>query len=127
MATYINNNPERDPDIREGSGTGVIAGILVTALVIILFFVFGLPYIRGTGGLNTPGVPATGGTGSGSESSSSVFSTSTFNILPGESRTNTNTRTDTTTNNTTNSETRSIYQGATSSDGSSLIPDLRRD
>src|SRR3989344_5492888 len=74
MTTYINNSPERDPDLREGSGTGVIAGILVTALVVILFFVFGLPYIKGTGGPGTPGVPATG---SGSESSSSVFSTTT--------------------------------------------------
>lgn len=93
MATYITNNPERDPDMRDGSGTGVVAGILITALVVILFFVFGLPYIRGTGSIESPGVPATGGsfissssTERSSPSMQSVSSTtvnSVQNIFPG--------------------------------------------
>jgi flagellar biogenesis protein FliO len=43
MATIINN-----PDgSGEGSGVGMIVGVLVAIILIVLFFVYGLPALRG--------------------------------------------------------------------------------
>jgi hypothetical protein len=43
MATVI-NNPSGNSD---NSGTGVIIGVIVAIILIILFFVYGLPALRG--------------------------------------------------------------------------------
>jgi hypothetical protein len=43
MPTVI-NNPSGNG---EGSGVGVILGVLVAIIIIILFFVYGLPALRG--------------------------------------------------------------------------------
>ena len=43
MATVI-NNPGGNT---EGSGAGVIIGVIVAIILIILFFVYGLPALRG--------------------------------------------------------------------------------
>ncbi|HEX3095561.1 MAG TPA: hypothetical protein VHQ20_00390 [Patescibacteria group bacterium] len=71
MATII-NNPDRD----SSSGMGWIVGIIVLVIVLALFFVYGLPAMRGTTKSSTSGtsasgqvsVPSTGGSASGSYS-----------------------------------------------------------
>jgi hypothetical protein len=52
MATVINN-----PSETQGTGTGVVIGILVVLLLAILFLVFGLPYLR-DGGTAQPSTSA---------------------------------------------------------------------
>lgn len=52
MATIVNNPSDADT-----SGTGVVVGIVIALLVLILFFVFGLPYLRNN---QTPQAPSTG-------------------------------------------------------------------
>jgi hypothetical protein len=53
MATIINTPRTAD----EGTGTGVVIGILAVVLLVILFLLFGLPYLRDRG------VPQTGNGG----------------------------------------------------------------
>lgn len=43
MATVINN-----PGEGESSGVGVIIGVLIAIVLIALFFIYGLPAIRGS-------------------------------------------------------------------------------
>jgi hypothetical protein len=45
MATIVNT----PGTTREGSGTGLIVGVLLAIVLIALFFIYGLPAIRGTG------------------------------------------------------------------------------
>jgi hypothetical protein len=54
MATIINTPGEVRES--EGTGTGVVIGILAVILLAILFLLFGLPYLRNNG------APATSGT-----------------------------------------------------------------
>ncbi len=44
MATIINN-----PGEGNGSSMGTIVGLIILALVVIVFFVYGLPALRGNG------------------------------------------------------------------------------
>lgn len=39
---------------REGSSTGVIVGVVLVVLVALLLLLFGLPALRGEGGVNLP-------------------------------------------------------------------------
>lgn len=63
MATVI-NNPNAAPtrEVREvqttgeGLGTGFIVGLILVVLLLALFFVYGLPSLRGRTGTNA-GVP----------------------------------------------------------------------
>ena len=48
MATVI-NNPSGNG---ESSGVGVIIGVIVAIILIVLFFVYGLPALRGGSGTN---------------------------------------------------------------------------
>lgn len=64
MPTVI-NNPSSD-----SSGVGVIVGVLVAIVLIVLFFVYGLPGLRGAGAPDNGGVNVNvdlpgGGSGSG--------------------------------------------------------------
>lgn len=49
MATVINN-----PNSEDSSGIGMLVGIVLAVLVIILFFVYGLPAIRNSNTENPP-------------------------------------------------------------------------
>lgn len=46
MATIINNPGNQGTD--EGMGVGFIIGIIVAVLVAFLFFIYGIPMLRGT-------------------------------------------------------------------------------
>ncbi len=65
MATVINNPSSED------SGVGVIIGVLVAIILVVLFFVYGLPALRGpapadNGGINVNvDLPSGGGDSSG--------------------------------------------------------------
>jgi hypothetical protein len=61
VATVINTNPTPSSD--SGSGVGLIVGIIIVIVVIALFFLFGLPYLRGgnTGTNNTTNIVPEGG------------------------------------------------------------------
>lgn len=50
MATIINNPPAQSPAPSDGGGsaTGMIVGILLVIVVGFLFFMYGLPAMRGT-------------------------------------------------------------------------------
>ncbi len=48
MATIINNPDSSGSD----GGVGLILGVILTLVVIILFFMYGLPAIRNNGGTN---------------------------------------------------------------------------
>ena len=55
MATIINNTsptPESGADNGSGGGSGMLIGAIVLVLILIIFFVYGLPAIRGNGGSN---------------------------------------------------------------------------
>lgn len=47
MATVINNPSE-------GTGAGMIIGIVVAVILIALLFIYGLPALKGDGASNTP-------------------------------------------------------------------------
>lgn len=53
MATVI-NNPDSGAGNDRGGGMGMIIGAIVLVLILILFFIYGLPALRG-GGSNTSG------------------------------------------------------------------------
>lgn len=70
MATVI-NNPGSSSD--NNSGTGILIGVILFALLVLGLLYFGLPYLRGTGGSSTaptnetinveaPEAPSGGGT-----------------------------------------------------------------
>lgn len=68
MATIV-NTPSGS---HEDSGMGLIVGVIVAILVVLLFFVYGLPALRGTPAANDNGTSASinvdlpsGGAGSG--------------------------------------------------------------
>ena len=54
MATVINNPDSGD---HSGGGAGMIIGAVILVLVLIIFFVYGLPAIRGTNKGTTVNVP----------------------------------------------------------------------
>lgn len=64
MTTVINS-----PGSNEGSGAGLIIGVIIALVIIALFFVYGLPALRGNGGSNDRGtninvqIPDLGGNG----------------------------------------------------------------
>lgn len=49
MATII-NNPDSGGGNNNGSNVGTIIGLIVLALIAILFFMYGLPAMRGNAG-----------------------------------------------------------------------------
>lgn len=54
MATIINNPPTQAPAASEGgSMTGMLIAIVVIAIIGFLFFVYGLPAMRGNQGANS--------------------------------------------------------------------------
>lgn len=55
MADIINNPPASTGG--DGSGTGIIIGVVIVIVVVILLLLFGLPALRGTGGVQAPDVP----------------------------------------------------------------------
>ena len=72
MATIINNP---DSGSGNGGGMGMIIGAIILVIVLIIFFVYGLPAIRGTNNkgttVNVPDkidVNVSGGGGGGSSS-----------------------------------------------------------
>jgi hypothetical protein len=74
MATII-NNPDSGTDrtVESGGGAGMLIGAIVLILVLIIFFVYGLPALRGSSNkgntINVPDKidvdvnPSSGGTG----------------------------------------------------------------
>ena len=54
MATIINNPPAQSPAPSDGGGsaTGIIVGIVLVIIVGFLFFVYGLPAMRGNQDMN---------------------------------------------------------------------------
>lgn len=57
MATIINTNPPERTVYADDSGAGVILGIILAIIILILFFLFGLPYLRSVQNSNS-GTPS---------------------------------------------------------------------
>ncbi len=52
MATIINNPDGGNGAANDGGGMGMVIGAIVLILILILFFVYGLPALRGGGATN---------------------------------------------------------------------------
>ncbi len=48
MTTIINNPKGGGNDNEPGSGTGVILGVVIALVLLIILFMYGLPYLRGS-------------------------------------------------------------------------------
>lgn len=81
MTTVVNNPPSGSGD--GGSGMGMVIGIIVVILIVVLLILFGLPALRGgSGGVDTPDVPAGGG--DGGEATLNVPDEINVNVNPGQ-------------------------------------------
>ncbi|MES2087554.1 MAG: hypothetical protein V4467_01025 [Patescibacteria group bacterium] len=56
MTTIINTPPQNQSP--ESTGAGILIGITIVILLAILFFLFGLPYLRNQPATETPAKPA---------------------------------------------------------------------
>ncbi len=59
MATIINNPGDSRPVVEDGSGVGVVVGLIIAVILVILFFLFAWPAIQG----NTAATPSTSNPG----------------------------------------------------------------